>query len=94
MVTESGPKLALPAGRQATAWLAAADHWPRFRDRLEAWVATLVGHVRAGEFPLKPRSEQCTETCPFGQVCRIAQSRSQEKLWELPLPGEVLSPES
>jgi RecB family exonuclease len=94
MVTEAGPKLVLPAGRQATAWLAAVDHWPRFRDRLEAWVAKLVGHVRAGEFPLKPRSEQCTETCPFGQVCRIAQSRSLEKLWDLPLPGEVLSPES
>jgi ATP-dependent helicase/nuclease subunit B len=87
LVADAGPKLALPAGRSPSAWLTSAEQWPRFRQQLEKWVATLVSHIRRGDFPLKPRSEHCTDTCPFGQVCRIAQSRSVEKDWELPLPS-------
>jgi ATP-dependent helicase/DNAse subunit B len=94
MVADAGPKVALPARRSATAWLTAAEQWPKFRTRLEAWVATLVGHIRRGHFPLKPRSEHCTDTCPFGQVCRIAQSRHVAKDWELPLPTEPMTNES
>jgi hypothetical protein len=93
LVADAGPKLALPAGRSATAWLTAAEHWPKFRAQLEAWVATIVGHIRRGAFPLKPRSEHCTDTCPFGQVCRIAQSRGIAKDWELPLPNESTNDE-
>jgi ATP-dependent helicase/DNAse subunit B len=88
LVADAGPKLALPAGRSATAWLTVAGQWPKFRAQLEAWVATLVAHIRRGEFPLKPRSEHCTDSCPYGQVCRIAQSRHVEKDWELPLPNQ------
>jgi RecB family exonuclease len=85
MVTEAGYKPALP-GRSTTSWLTDADAWPQFRERLEEWVATLVEHIRGGIFPLRPRYEDCTDTCPYGQVCRIAQSRSVDKNWELPLP--------
>jgi RecB family exonuclease len=83
-LTDTGPKVGLP--RRAADWLMDADAWPRFRERLEEWVTTLVGHIRGGVFPLKPRSENCTDTCSYGQVCRIAQSRPVEKTWELSLP--------
>jgi ATP-dependent helicase/nuclease subunit B len=87
LVAENGPKVALP-GRKETAWLASAETWPKFRAQLEAWVAALVGHIRRGAFPLKPRSEHCTDTCSYGQACRIAQSRTVRKEWDLPLPGQ------
>jgi ATP-dependent helicase/DNAse subunit B len=83
-LTETGPKTGLPS--RGADWLTDADAWPRFRERLEGWVATLVGHIRGGVFPLKPRRDDCTNTCGYGQVCRIAQSRPVEKTWELPLP--------
>ena len=56
------------------------------REQLERWVATLVENIREGVYPLKPRSEHCTQTCAFGQVCRITQARAVEKEWSLPLP--------
>jgi ATP-dependent helicase/nuclease subunit B len=86
LVAEKGHKPAMPAGRSPTKWATDVGEWARFRAQLEAWVATLVGRIRRGDFPLRPRSEDCTQTCSFGQVCRIAQSRSVRKEWELPLP--------
>ena len=53
-----------------------------------AQVVQLVTNIRQGQFPLKPRSEHCTETCPFGQVCRITQARAVAKEGMLPLPRE------
>jgi len=91
LVTDTGPKPMLPSGRAKNAglaWLADADAWPVFRGQLEAWVARLVSHIRAGDFPLAPRSENCTETCDFGRVCRIAQSRNTGKVFALDLPPE------
>ena len=55
-------------------------------------MVTLVGTIRQGAFPLAPRSEQCTQTCPFGPVCRITQARAVGKVWDLPLPGEENNP--
>ena len=87
LVTDTGPKPVLPAGKRALlTWLADPGRWAKFRDQLEAWVAALVGHVRAGDFPLAPRSEHCTDTCGFGPVCRISQSRSTGKVFPLALP--------
>jgi ATP-dependent helicase/DNAse subunit B len=89
LVTDSGPKPVLPGGgKQLTQWLQQPDHWPQVREQLERWVTTLVDHIRRGAFPLKPRSELCTQTCDYGQVCRINQCRSvvDEKTWQLPLP--------
>ncbi|MFO0842820.1 MAG: PD-(D/E)XK nuclease family protein [Gemmataceae bacterium] len=87
LVSESGPKVALP-GRNATAWLEEASRWPAIRDQLVAWIASLARDIRHGAFPLAPRSEHCTQTCPYGQVCRITQARSVGKVWDRPLPGE------
>ena len=86
-MADSGPKLALPSNpRQLTAWLKEDAAWGRVREQLERWVATLVRHIREGTFPLKPRSDTCTDTCEFAQVCRISQARPFNKAWELPLP--------
>jgi ATP-dependent helicase/nuclease subunit B len=87
LVSESGPKLALP-GRSAAAWLEDVARWPAIRETLGAWVPALVTKMRQGAFPLAPRSEHCTQTCPYGQVCRIGQARAVGKAWDLPLPGE------
>jgi ATP-dependent helicase/DNAse subunit B len=86
LVGEKGPKVALPAANQVL-WLAETEKWRAIRETLHGWVATLVGRIRTGEFSLHPRSEKCTETCDFGQVCRISQARAVGKpgLLELPI---------
>ncbi len=50
-------------------------------------MSKVVGRIRDGRFPLAPRSDNCTDTCPYGQVCRISQSRNVGKAWDLALPG-------
>jgi ATP-dependent helicase/DNAse subunit B len=85
LVTDSGPKVVLPA-RGQVAWLSETQRWREVRERLQRWVATLAAHIRRGAFPLQPRSETCTQTCDFSQICRITQARSVGKQWDLPLP--------
>lgn len=85
MVTDGGPKVALP-GRDTLEWFRDAKRWDEVRGRLQEWVVALVTLIRQGVFPLQPRSDQCTETCSFSQICRISQSRWVEKSWNLPLP--------
>jgi ATP-dependent helicase/DNAse subunit B len=87
LVGEGGAKVALP-GRAPALWHEDAKRWPAVRERLQQWVATLVQHIRRGAFPLAPRSENCTQTCPYGRVCRITQARGVGKSWELPLPEQ------
>jgi ATP-dependent helicase/nuclease subunit B len=87
LVTDEGAKPVLPGARSPTAWLADPKKWAKFREQLEGWVAKLVERIRAGQFPLAPRSDHCTDTCSYGQVCRISQSRNVGKTWDLTLPG-------
>jgi len=86
LVTDTGPKLVLPGERKPHGWFQSGDEWAKVRGLLEGLVTDLVKHIRAGDFPLAPRSEGCTEMCPYAQVCRITQGRATEKTWELPLP--------
>lgn len=86
LFSDSGPKVVLP-GRSATIWLEETERWPGLRSQLIEWIANLARHIRQGEFPLAPRSEHCTETCPYAQVCRITQARARAKVFDLPLPG-------
>jgi ATP-dependent helicase/nuclease subunit B len=87
LVTDTGPKAVMPQ-KQPLAWLSDSKQWAKFRAQLEAWVAKVVGSIRQGRFPLAPKSVNCTDTCPFGQVCRIAQSRNVGKVWDLaPIRG-------
>lgn len=90
LVTDTGPKVALPAHPKPLAWFEEADAWRLLRTELERWVVTLVRKIRQGEFPLKPREENCSEMCHFAQICRISQTRRvvARKTWELPLPGD------
>jgi ATP-dependent helicase/nuclease subunit B len=85
LVADTGPKVVLP-GRSQAQWFKESERWRLVREQLETWITTLVNNIREGVYPLKPRSEHCTNTCPFGQVCRITQSRHIEKDWSLPLP--------
>jgi hypothetical protein len=85
LVAESGPKLALPTRNQLL-WLEETKRWRDIRECLQAWVLTLARNIRAGVFPLAPRDENCTQTCDFGQICRITQARGIQKNWRLPLP--------
>jgi ATP-dependent helicase/DNAse subunit B len=86
LVTEKGPKVVLPSKGQVV-WFHETERWREIREQLQRWVITLVTNIRQGVFPLKPRSEDCTKTCDFSEICRIAQSRAVEKNWELPLPS-------
>jgi hypothetical protein len=86
LVADSGPKLVLPGHPRHHAWHADPARWASIRSQLQETVALLVRHIRAGAFPLRPRSEKCTETCSFSQACRITQARSVDKTWALPLP--------
>jgi RecB family exonuclease len=86
LVAGDGPKPVLPDRRRERAWLADPAGWAAFRSQLEAWVATIVSHIRSGDFPLAPRSETCTDTCSFGPVCRISQARAVGKVFPIGLP--------
>jgi hypothetical protein len=87
LVSDGGPRVALPVRNDAL-WLEETRRWQAAREQLQEWVATLARHIRAGAFPLAPRSEHCTQTCPFGPVCRIGQARSAGKPGPLLLPLE------
>ncbi len=84
LVSESGPKAALPT-RAPLQWLDDARRWRTIREDLRQWVAVLVGNIRQGNFVLQPREENCTQTCSFGQTCRITQARGHKE-GMLPLP--------
>lgn len=84
LVTDTGPKLVLPG--KALSWVDGETEWTRLRPLLEDLVLRLVASLRGGEFPLAPRRDDCTATCPYAQVCRITQGRAVEKAWTLPLP--------
>ena len=85
LVGEAGPKVVLP-GRAAVQWLDDYRRWSDIREQLRRWVVMLVRHIRQGDFVLQPREANCTETCDFGQVCRIHQVRAVGKDGMLPLP--------
>jgi ATP-dependent helicase/nuclease subunit B len=88
LVTDTGPKAALPAHPRQLAWLDETEGWRKVREQLAKWVLTLIAKIRGGEFALKPRDEHCSQTCDFVQVCRISQARAvvENKTWRLPLP--------
>ncbi len=79
LVTDTGPKRVLPSGRNGLNWYTDPQAWEKFRDRLEVAVLSQVQAIRQGRFPLNPREDNCTQTCGYGQVCRIAQCRGLGK---------------
>jgi ATP-dependent helicase/DNAse subunit B len=85
LVADTGVKVVMPPGG-VFEWYEQPERWHEVREQLERVVAALAAHIRAGDFPLRPRKEDCTETCEFAQICRITQSRSVGKTWQLQLP--------
>lgn len=87
LVTDGGAKTMLPAGRgKPTSWFKDASQWEQFKKILQEWVITVIQKIRQAEYPLAPRDKNCTETCPYNQICRITQSRHIQKDWHLELP--------
>jgi hypothetical protein len=91
LLLENGPKVVLPA-RNTLLWLTETERWRSVRETLQNWIVTVVGNIRGGVYPLRPRSELCTQTCNYGQICRITQARAIEKDWSLPLPVVPTTP--
>lgn len=87
LLRDKGPRVTLPEKKDVTSWLKDRDAWRHVRQILLEWVSTLVGHLRAGHFPLAPRDEYCTQTCDYSLMCRISQVRhlAKEGMLELPL---------
>jgi RecB family exonuclease len=87
LLAENGPKVVMPGHPRYLAWLDEAKSWEQFRDTLEQQVVEIVARIRAGQFPLRPALRTCTQTCDFGRICRISQSRAvvEGKSWPLPL---------
>jgi hypothetical protein len=86
LVGEKGPKIAMPV-RNEVLWLTETAKWRAVRQTLQEWVLRLVTKIRSGVFLLQPQSDKCTETCAFGQICRITQARAVGKPGRLELPG-------
>jgi ATP-dependent helicase/nuclease subunit B len=83
LVADTGPKVVLPVERNKSIWLTETEKWRDIRQQLQELVAALAKNIRQGVFPLKPREDNCTETCDYGQMCRIAQGRAVDKAWSL-----------
>ena len=56
-------------------------------DSVQAIFGQHCSKCHGGDFPLAPRSDHCTDTCGFGPVCRIAQTRNTGKVFPLALPA-------
>ena len=57
------------------------ESWQAFTDAMERYVAGLVGRLRRGDFPVKPRAANCEARCDYRNVCRVKQARRTEKAW-------------
>ncbi len=58
------------------------EDWPQNLRAVEEFVVELVKRLRAAEFPVAPRRDDCTRTCEYKNVCRIGQVRTLNKTWE------------
>lgn len=59
----------------------AIEGWRQFSSELERYVTALVGRLRRGDFPVRPRVDECDRRCDYRFVCRIKQGRRAEKVW-------------
>ncbi|HEU5115124.1 MAG TPA: PD-(D/E)XK nuclease family protein, partial [Isosphaeraceae bacterium] len=57
------------------------ENWAQNLQAAETFVVELVKRLRAAEFPVAPRKDQCTRTCEYKNVCRIGQVRVLKKTW-------------
>ncbi|QEG35180.1 PD-(D/E)XK nuclease family protein [Bythopirellula goksoeyrii] len=55
--------------------------WDSLQSAILARIEEMVHGIRAGEFPVYNENQQCTASCDFSKICRVAQIRSLEKVW-------------
>jgi ATP-dependent helicase/nuclease subunit B len=58
-----------------------SDEWESLRGEVVEQIGRFVRDIRAGNFPVSSRDDDCTSRCEFATVCRIAQVRSLGKQW-------------
>ncbi len=58
-----------------------SDEWESLRGEVVEQIGRFVHDIRAGNFPVSSRDDDCTSRCEFATVCRIAQVRSLGKQW-------------
>jgi RecB family exonuclease len=61
--------------------LAEEPTWEAFRGALEAYILDLVARLRAGDFPVHPRIDDCRRRCDYAAVCRIGHVQRLGKTW-------------
>ena len=61
-----------------------SPEWESLEARLRLRVRSLVEGIRRGEFPMFSADDKCTSHCDFATVCRVNQTRQQEKTWQAP----------
>lgn len=59
--------------------------WNSLMPAILARIEEVIHGVRAGEFPVYNENQNCTASCDFSKICRVALIRSLEKVW---VPGE------
>ena len=57
------------------------EDWEELRPKVVERIGHFVADIRHGKFPVASRDHDCTSTCDFNTVCRIAQIRSLGKTW-------------
>jgi hypothetical protein len=77
-------KQALSISEMAAGQALATAEWSQLRSAIEDLIVRLVENIRAGQFPVSSRNDECTSFCEFSTVCRINHVRALEKQWELP----------
>ncbi len=57
------------------------SRWRDLQEGLSEQVELLIHGIRGGEFPVYNENVECTKSCDYSKLCRIAQIRSLEKTW-------------
>ena len=61
-----------------------STNWNSLKSSITRRIEEIVQGIRAGEFPVYNENKDCTASCDFSKMCRIAQIRSLEKVWPVP----------
>jgi len=60
-----------------------SEQWEQLQPLLMRRIGQLVGSIRGGQFPVINEDKNCSRTCSFSTICRVAHTRSLEKEWEI-----------
>ncbi len=63
-----------------------SEQWDQLQPVLLQRIRQLIHGIRTGQFPVYNANQDCTRFCDFSTICRVAHTRSLEKVWEPPAP--------